>query len=263
MNQIVITGSTRGIGRALAGKFLEKGWSVVINGRNQTTVDSTVSELIEASPGCRCRGLAGDVSSADNMGRLWDLAIAEGPVDIWINNAGIDQSRSLLWDIDPEEIRSILNVNILGTLMGTRAAVRGMAVQGSGVIYLMEGFGSNGMVRPGVSMYGASKAAVTYLVKALKSEIKSEKIPVKIGAISPGMVLTDLLLSGLPEEPSEALEAKRVFNILADTPETVSTYICNRIVDSRPRRVTWLTGAKIFWRFATAFLIKRNLFPDE
>lgn len=262
MNQIVITGSTRGIGRALAERFLEQRWSVILNGRTQDAVDAAVSDLVESHPGCRCRGLAGDISEVADMERLWDFAAAEGAVDVWINNAGIDQSRDLLWNLDPEEIRSILTVNVLGSLMGTRAAVRGMASAGGGIIYLMEGFGSNGMVRPGVSMYGGSKAAVTYLVKALRSELKSEGLAVRVGSISPGMVLTDLLLSGLPEDPEEAKKTKKVFNILADTPEDVSSFICRRIVRSRPEKISWLTGAKIAWRFATSFANRRDFFAS-
>lgn len=260
MNQIVITGSTRGIGRALAERFLEQEWSVVINGRTQNLVDKAVAEITHSYPGCRCRGLAGNVSELGDMERLWAFAAADGAIDVWINNAGIDQSRNLLWNLDPEEIKSILEVNVLGSLMGTRAAVHGMASEGAGIIYLMEGFGSNGMVRPGVSMYGGSKAAVSYLVKALRSELKSEGLAVRVGSISPGMVLTDLLLSGLPDDPEEAKEAKKVFNILADRPEKVSSFICRRIIRSRPAKITWLTGAKIAWRFATSFANRRDFF---
>lgn len=262
MNQIVITGSTRGIGRALAERFLEQQWSVVLNGRTQDLVDRAVSDLVESHPGCRCRGLAGNVSEADDMERLWAFAAAEGAVDVWINNAGIDQSRRLLWDLDPEEVRSVLEVNVLGTLMGARAAVRGMAATGGGIIYFMEGFGSNGMIRPGVSMYGGSKVAVSYLVKAMRAELKSEGIAVKVGSISPGMVMTDLLLTGLPDDPDEAKEAKKVFNILADSPEDVSSFISRRIIHSRPEKITWLTGAKIIWRFATSFANRRDFFPS-
>ncbi len=262
MKRIVITGSTRGIGRALAERFMESGWSVVINGRNRSTVDQAVLELLEHNPGGYCRGLFGDVRSAADMRKLWDLAASDGPVDVWINNAGIDQTRQMIWDMEPDEIRSIFDVNVLGSLIGTQAAVRGMSVQGLGIIYLMEGLGSSGMVRPGISVYGASKAALTYLVKALSAELRSADLPVKIGAISPGMVVTDLLRKGIPEDPDEARETKRIFNILSDTPQDVSAFIRDRIIRSRSSRINWLTGRKIAWRFATAAFRKRDLFND-
>jgi NAD(P)-dependent dehydrogenase (short-subunit alcohol dehydrogenase family) len=194
------------------------------------------------------------------------MATADGPVDVWINNAGLDHPRAMIWNLDPKDIKKVLDVNIFGSIAGTRTAVRGMKSQTGdagphpGIIYLMEGMGSDGMVQPGVSIYGTSKAAVRYLYRALRSELKKEGSPVRIGVISPGIVVTDLLTRGLPEDESEAAPAKRIFNILADTPDTVSAFIARRIISTAPEKVTWLTGTKIAWRFATAWLRHRRLF---
>ena len=253
MGRIVITGSTRGIGRALAERFIEAGWVVVINGRSTASVSGTVTELSAGRPGADCLGLAGDVSDPEDMRRLWEAASADGPVDVWINNAGVDQSRAMTWELDHRELISLIATNLIGSFTGSAIAARGMMIQGHGVIYQMEGFGSDGMTQPGLAAYGASKSAVRYLAKALATELKSANSPVRSGTISPGMVTTELLLSGIPEDPGQRARFLKIVSILADTPERVSGYIAGRIIRGAPKKIRWLTGAKAGWRFATAF----------
>lgn len=256
MSRIVITGSTRGIGRALAERFVEAGWSVVINGRSPDSVAAAVAALSSRRPGADCSGLAGDVSSHREMQRLWDHASAGGAVDVWINNAGVDQSRSSMWELDPQELESVIRTNLIGSFAGSTAAARGMMAQGYGTIYQMEGFGSDGMTQPGLAAYGTSKWAVRYLAKALAAELKSVNSPVRSGTIRPGMVVTDLLRSGLPDDPDHQAQFLKIVDILADTPERVSRYIADKIIRSAPEKISWLTGAKAGWRFATAFARK-------
>ena len=172
MKRIVITGGSRGLGKAIAQRFQEAGWSVFISGRNQQTLEQAIREI-------GCRGLAGDVTDEAHLQALWNMAAADGPVDVWINNAGLDHPRAMVWNLDSVDIKKVLDVNIFGSIAGTRTAVRGMKSQiGAGgeypgIIYLMEGMGSDGMVQPGVSIYGTSKAAVRYLYRALRSELET------------------------------------------------------------------------------------------
>lgn len=256
MSRVVITGSTRGIGRALTERFLEAGWSVVINGRSEESVAGALSELNEAFPECECSGLPGTVSSEADMQALWNVAAGDGPVDVWINNAGLDQSRSMAWELSTDEIITLIQTNIAGCFIGAGVAIRGMSSQGYGIVYGMEGFGSNGMTQPGLAAYGTSKAAVSYMNKALRTELKHAGTGVRAGSILPGMVMTDLLKSGIPDDPTEAGQLLRIYDILADSPETVSRFICKRIVRRRSAKINWLTGAKAGWRFATAFARK-------
>ncbi len=256
MNRIVITGSTRGIGRAVSERFLEAGWSVVINGRSSESVSLALEELRKSHPGSDCVGIAGDCASEPDMKALWDLAASESPVDVWINNAGVDQSRGMFWELDNQEIESLIRTNVVGSFVGTSVAIQGMSTQKAGTVYLMEGFGSNGMVQPGLAVYGTSKAAITYMGKALRRDLKAAESHVRVGTISPGMVMTDLLKAGTPIDPKDAREYYKILDILADTPETVSAFISGKIIDKRPEKITWLTGSKAGWRFATAFARK-------
>jgi NADP-dependent 3-hydroxy acid dehydrogenase YdfG len=256
LQHVVITGSTRGIGRGMAFEFLKIGWMVTINGRKADVVAEAVGNLNRESDSNHCEGFSGDVSSREDMKKLWNFAAERQTVDIWINNAGLDQSRSNLWDIEEAECRRILDVNILGVLNCLAYVVPGMKEQGQGRIYNMEGFGSNGMTQPGISLYGSTKASISYMTKALKKELKS--IPVLAGTISPGMVLTDLLIKGIPEDPGEAAKTKNIFNILADRVETVTPWIVNQIVRGS-MKISWLTTAKSSWRFLSAPFFKRRI----
>src|SRR5690606_19483687 len=109
MKTIVITGSTRGIGFALAREFLKKGWKVVISGRSDTSVRNSVANLEVGFPNDQVAGFACDVTQYDQIQALWELSKTRfGDIDIWINNAGISNEQAHSWEIPVEEIRSVV-----------------------------------------------------------------------------------------------------------------------------------------------------------
>ena len=195
---------------------------------------------------------------------LWDGAAAQlGRVDVWINNAGISNSRALIGQLDPAEIRAVNDTNVLGTMYGSQIALRGMFEQGAGAIYNFEGLGSDGRVMPELSLYGASKNAVTYFTKCLIKETRDT--PVVVGYLSPGIVLTHLALVSMDAMSAERQAyIKRMYNILADRVETVTPWLVEGVLanTSHGARIAWLTPRKAAWRFATARFNKRDLFTD-
>lgn len=260
MQTIVITGSTRGIGRGLAQAFLERGCRVVISGRNQTAVDRAVEEFASQFTTEKVMGVVCDVSRPEDVQALWDRAkLRFGRIDIWINNAGAAHRLMDLWTIPPEEMSAIVTANILGTLHGVRTAVAGMTVQGYGTLYNMEGFGSNGRTMKGLSLYGMTKAAIHYLDKALVQELAGK--PIRFGTINPGMVITDMLLQQNAGSAADWERSKRVFNILADTVETASSEIAAHILSSQanPDPIQRLNGFKVMLRFLKSPFVKRTL----
>ncbi|MDW8325291.1 MAG: SDR family oxidoreductase [Anaerolineales bacterium] len=263
MKTLVITGSTRGIGFGLAREFLKRGCSVVINGRTPAVVEKAVSELAATHGRERVFGHAADVSIYEQTEGLWEAARARfGRVDVWVNNAGIAHPIDIpLWDQPPEQMRAVVGLNLLGTLYGVRIAGRGMKAQGGGTIYLMEGFGSDGRTRGGLGLYGATKAALRYAAKALKADTAEWATPVKFGTISPGIVITDMIIGQYTGREQEFERAKRVFNILGDRVETVTPFIADKVL-AGDLRIAWLTPGKVFWRFLTANFNKRNLFEE-
>ncbi len=262
MKTVVITGSTRGIGLGLAREFLKRGHNVVISGRSQGSVDAALAKLSEF--GKRVVGVPCEVDHYEQVQALWDSAVARfHKIDIWISNAGISNENALqpFWEASPATLGAVTSTNLLGTMYCARVALAGFIKQDSGQLYNFEGFGSNGkMFRTGLTPYGATKSAIRYLTRALSKEV--EKTNVQVGALSPGIVVTDLLLSAYAKHPEELVKAKKIFNILADRVETVTPYLVERVLenDKNGQLISWLTTSKVLARFATAGFKKRDLF---
>lgn len=135
-----------------------------------------------------------------------------------------------------------------------------MVERGAGQVWNMEGFGSDGMSQSGLAPYGATKRAVNYLNTALRKDAAGTGV--QICTLSPGIVITDLLLADTETSGPEWERIKRIYNILADKVETVTPWLVDGVLkaDRDGARVMWLTGPKIGWRFMTAGFRKRDLF---
>jgi short-subunit dehydrogenase len=264
LKNIVITGASKGIGKALAFEFLKSGCSVYISGRNPDTLQEAVKALSVESENSNIHWFKGDVTRMEDLIDLWRFATAEQPVDIWINNAGMNHMRHQFHELEASLIAGVINTNITGTLLGSRVAIEGMLKQGSGMVYNMEGFGSDGRIIKGMTTYGTSKTAVRYFTKSLIKEYKGS--PVNIGSISPGMVVTDMLLEPLRKEPGKNRDALRVFHILADPADRVTPWLVGKILGSSKHGVhfAWLTPLKITGRFIMGMFKKRKVkgLPD-
>lgn len=261
MKHVLVTGSTRGIGFGLAKRFIESGLKVTINGTTQNHVDSAVEKLRNIYTDALIQGFVADVCMIHEVETLWNKAVnGFDKIDIWINNAGIDQPRINVWEIESDEIEHILKTNITGVINGSTIAFSKMLKQGGGQIFNMEGFGSDGMIMNKMTLYGTTKRAVSYFTHSLAKE--AEKSIVKIGTLSPGMVVTDFLLNSLKSNPKDADKNKKVFNILADDVETVTHFLSTRILKNTKNNahITWLTKQKVIWRFLKSLFVKRDLF---
>jgi NAD(P)-dependent dehydrogenase (short-subunit alcohol dehydrogenase family) len=262
--RIVITGSTRGLGLSLAREFLSRGCGVVISGRRGETAESVAAGLRTKFPGSTVRGFPCDVRNPDQVEALWSAATsALGRIDHWINNAGIGQATVPIWEVSPADMEEIVRTDLLGVLYGARTAMRGMAAQGVGTIWFVEGHGSDGRIMTGLSVYGAAKRALRYAARALA--VEAPGTGVRVGTLSPGLMVTDFTLTRLERKDPDAWErTRRVFNILADTPETVASFLAPRILSARKNgaHIAWLTPRKIVFRFLTAGFSRRHVLPD-
>jgi NAD(P)-dependent dehydrogenase (short-subunit alcohol dehydrogenase family) len=261
MKNIVITGSTRGIGFGLAEAFLGLGCCVVVSGRTQAGVDKAVNDLAALHPGGQATGIACDVSVFEQVQALWDGTKARlGRVDIWINNAGLSQPIKNFWEHEPDEIRKVVDTNLTGAMLGSVVAMRGMLAQGAGALYNMEGYGSNqGRMVKGLGLYGTTKAGLRFFDDALMQDAAST--PVIVGAIRPGMVITEMITDQYKGKPEEWDRASRIFNIIADRVETVAPWIAQKVLENQKNgtRIAWTSSAKITWRFVTAPFSKRRV----
>ena len=266
MKTAVITGSTRGLGWEMARLFHKNGWNVVLNGVNPQRLATAIDTLRQAEGGGKVEGLAGSVVSCEDIQALIDHAVGHfGAIDIWINNAGVNQPMRAIWELSEGEIDAILNIDLRGAVMGSRLAALQMEKQPEGgFIYNLEGYGSNDAMMLGLNLYGTSKRAVTHFTVALARELEERGGKVKAGRLSPGIMITDFTVKALGGKESIQLpeKTKKVYNILGDYPDVVAAHLVKGMLENTKNNahIEWLTTGKAAWRFLTAGFNKRNFF---
>ena len=263
MKNIVITGSTSGIGYGLADSFLAAKCQVTISGRNPKKLADAYSSLSAKHGEDRLFSVLCNVTDDDQLRILWTKARDHfGTVDIWINNAGVAHAETDIWDFSSQNIRNVTDINIIGTFLGSIVALQGMREQGFGSIYNMEGLGSDGRIIKGMALYGLSKSSVSYLTNAMSKEMK--RTGIIIGGIRPDMVATKLITEQYRDHPEEWERVKHIFNILSDRVESVAPWIAARVLSNKNngKIISYLTPLRIMKRFVLSPIIKRNVFDQ-
>lgn len=192
----LVTGATRGIGRAIALLFAQEGAQVAVCGRTADALAALKTELDAAAPGHAALTYTVDVSQAEPVEAMMAGVLDKwGKLDILVNNAGITRD-ALLVRMKSEEWDQVLAVNVTGTFLCTRAVARTMMRQRSGrIINLASIVGLMG--NPGQANYAASKAAIIGLTKSVARELGGRGVTVN--AIAPGFIDTEMTGS-LPDE---------------------------------------------------------------
>ena len=127
MKNVVITGSTRGIGLALARDFLQRGHNVVVSGRSASASSKVSDELNRSGAEGRAIGIACDVQELVQLQALWDGAVSQlGSVDIWINNAGQAHGTHRFWEQPTDRIVGVIGTNLTGLMLACHVAINGM-----------------------------------------------------------------------------------------------------------------------------------------
>ncbi len=190
---VLITGSTRGIGRSVAEAFAAEGAMVIIIGRNQEQVSQTAAEIVQK--GGLADGYACDVTQLDQCQETVNKLLDKHKcIDILINNAGITRD-NLLFRIDDNDWDEVLKVNLKGTFNVTKVVARPMLKAKSGkIISIASVIGITGNV--GQSNYAASKAGIIGFSKSVAKELASRGITVNV--VAPGYIRTEMT-DKLPE----------------------------------------------------------------
>jgi NAD(P)-dependent dehydrogenase (short-subunit alcohol dehydrogenase family) len=192
----IITGASRGIGRATARLFARAGAQAVLFSRTASQLDEAVSEIRHA--GNQALAIVGDVSREEDVHRLFERVIeAYGRVDILVNCAGIVAVRPFV-EMDVSTWDTVMGVNLRGTFLCCREAFRIMAVQRQGVIVNISSLsGVKGVEKfPGLSAYNVSKAGVASLSEILA--VEGMPYNIRVCAVSPGAVDTEMLRQAAP-----------------------------------------------------------------
>ena len=206
---VFITGSTRGIGLAMAHKFASLGANIVLNGRREID-EELVSEFSDY--GVQVVSISGDVSDSTDAKRMVEETIEKlGSVDILVNNAGITKDKLML-KLTEEDFEQVLKVNLVGAFNMTQAVLKPMSKARQGaVINVSSVVGLIGNV--GQANYAASKAGLIGFTKSVAREVAARNV--RVNAIAPGMIesdMTDVLSDKVKEATLAQIPMKRFGN---------------------------------------------------
>lgn len=230
----LVTGASRGIGAATALRLAADGARVAVNHSRSPEAAQQVVHRIRSAGG-EAEVLQADLSRAEEAERLVEETLRRfGRIDILVNNAGVYEPAALA-DLDAEHFDRHFALNVRGPVLLSRAAAARME-SGSVILNISSGLGS--VPAPGVSVYGASKAALESFTRSHAVELGPRGI--RVNCVAPGTTDTEMLRSGMPEEARAGLVALTPLGRLGQ-PEDVADVLA--FLASEQAR--WVTGQVI------------------
>ncbi len=214
---VVITGGTKGIGKACVEAFLMESCKVMTCSRTKRDINIFNAEFSKSG----AMAIEADVSSIDDMNSLAKKTVEVfGKIDIWINNAGI-YPKGNLEDMPIDLWKKTFDINVNGVLFGTRAAIPFMKDSGGGVIINASSYASI-MPTGGRGAYGITKAAVSHMTKVFGAELAPSNI--RVVAYMPGFIVTELTAAVVDEYAADAIK-RQVAQHRYGTPEEVAQVV--------------------------------------
>ena len=268
MKTVVITGSARGLGFEMAKLFKKNNLNIVISDLKEENLIKTKEELDKIESDSKVEYCVCNVTSSKDIQNLINFTKEKfNTIDIWINNAGVNQPDKAIWELTEEEINLVLDVDLKGAIIGSKLIMEEMIKQKNGAIYNIEGYGSNDAMMLGLSIYGTSKRAITYFTESLAKEAEIKNTGVIVGRLSPGIMITDFITNALGDKGKIELpeKTKKVYNILGDYPDVVADFLVSEILKNNKNNahLEWLTNRKAAWRFMTSAFNKRDFFSNN
>ena len=232
----LVTGAGRGMGRASAERIAADGARVVINDLDETRAAEVADRLV--SDGAEAIGVAADVSDAADVSRLVDTAReAFGDVDILVNNAGVLRRTGIL-DLDEDEWDLVLDVNLKGTYLCTRAVLPAMKAAGWGRVVNISSSAGRSVSTLGGPHYTTAKAAVLGFTRAVAREMAP--FGITLNAVCPGLVNTEMVNEVITAAQTRAYADSFPIKRLAE-PQEVAELVAFLASD----RAAYITGASL------------------
>ena len=231
----IVTGSSRGIGKAIAESFAQRGATVCIIDLREDGVNSVVNEFTEK--GYESHGFVADVTDSERIGKVFkEIYQLTGSIDILVNNAGITKD-SLILRMKEAAWDAVINVNLKGTFICIQKASRYMMkLQGSSIINMASVIGLMG--NTGQANYAASKAGIIGLTKSVAREFAAKGM--RCNAIAPGFIrteMTDKLPADVVSSYAEAIPMKRmgspedIADLCLFLASDLSSYITGQVIN--------------------------------
>jgi NAD(P)-dependent dehydrogenase (short-subunit alcohol dehydrogenase family) len=246
-----VTGAGRGMGREIARRLVARGYDVLVTDVNLEGAQETAALL-----GGHAHALTLDVRDPEAHRGAARAAAEHGPVEVWVNNAGILRTDKA-WAHSDEEVRLMVEANLLGVVWGSRVAVETMAETGGHIIN-MASMSSFGPV-PGLAVYGATKHAVLGFSGSLQGDLERAGMPIRVHAVCPDGVDTGMVRERQAEPDSAIIfSAPKLLDPAHVAEKAVALLDSDKIVLAIPRNRAWLT--RTFAAFPRADLRLLELF---
>lgn len=233
----IVTGASKGIGASIAKHLAAEGAAVVVNyASSREGADRVVAEIARA--GGRAIAIQADLGKPADVDRLFaETAKAFGRLDVLVNNAGIYEFRPLE-DITPEHFHKHFDVNVLGVLLASRAAVKHFGPAGGSIINLSSG--ATRLTPANSAVYSATKAAVEAITGVLAKELGPRRI--RVNAVLPGVVLTEGVRAGGFDEGDfrKEMEARTPLGRIGQPDDIAPAVVFLAAEDS-----AWITGESL------------------
>ena len=184
MNTAVVTGAGKGLGRRIAHLLADRGFTVLV-----TDIDAEAAQRTAAEVGRGAWAMHQDVCDPASHREVANAAGERGPLTLWVNNAGV-LALGFAWELDDDSVRRHVEVNLLGVLWGSRAAIASM---GDGGQIINVASISALAPAPGLAVYGATKSAVLAYSTSLQGDLQQAGLPITISAICPDAIDTDMV----------------------------------------------------------------------
>jgi NAD(P)-dependent dehydrogenase (short-subunit alcohol dehydrogenase family) len=229
----VVTGAGRGIGREIARRLALRGFAVLA-----TDVQAEAAAETAALIGNSSWSMAQDVRDPESHRAVAAAAAERGVLKAWVNNAGVLRTLKA-WEHSDDEIRMLVEVNLLGVLWGSRTAVEAMRT-GGGHLINMASMSALGPV-PGLAVYGATKHAVLAFSESLQGDLMQADVPIRVHAVCPDGVDTGMVRERQAEPDSAIIfSAPKLLQAEDVAERAVALLDSERIVEVIPRSRGWL-----------------------